>query len=277
MTMPMEVVLVRHGQSEQNLDVHAARAKDYSLWNETYRNRPVSQHRLSPLGRQQAAQAGKWLHENQLGYFDRRHVSDYARAKETAALLKVDGPGWYVDHFLREREWGDLDGLSWEEREDQAQDFFRKKAIDPFYGAPPNGESMAQLAIRLRIIFDTWHRECSDKRVIVVCHGEVMWGFRYLIERMTTERWVELESSDAPGDKIGNCQILHYTRRDPDTGVLAPHLNWMRSVSPTDKAMSGPGWTAIERKRFSDAELQAAATRIPQLFKYDSKGQPRPV
>ena len=35
----------------------------------------------------------------------------------------------------------------------------------------PNGESIAQLCLRIDGVLHTLHRECSDKRVLVVCHG----------------------------------------------------------------------------------------------------------
>jgi|GEM_PF-6131499 len=70
-----------------------------------------------------------------------------------------------------------------------------------------------------------------------------------------------------PGrSNLVNCQVLHYTRRDPETGELAAHLNWMRSVCPNEPANSLSGWHAIERKTFSDQQLLAAAQSIPRLF-----------
>jgi len=216
--MPIDLVLVRHGQSEQNKALKAVRSGNQSLITHGFLHTPDSQFRLSALGREQAQITGRWLQEKGLGFFDRRYVSDYARAKETAALLDLEGPNWYVEPTLREREWGVLDSLSWEEREEKMIVESRKKETDPFYWVPPNGESIAQMTVRLRGLLDTLHRECSDKRVIVVCHGEVMWGMRFMLERMSTTKWIQLERSQEPGVRIYNCQVLHYTRRNPETG-----------------------------------------------------------
>jgi NAD+ kinase len=206
------------------------------------------------------------MRQNGLADFERRYVSDYVRAKETASHLRLEGPDWYVDPALREREWGSLDGLSWEEREEQIKQDAHVRLKDPFYWVPPNGESIAQLTVRLRILLDTLHRECSDMRVIVVCHGEVMWALRFMIERMSVGTWMELEHSDDPGVKIYNCQILHYTRRDPESGAVLPHLDWMRSLCPCQPENHGPGWQLIERETFSNEDLLLEVQKSSHLF-----------
>lgn len=266
MTMPLDLILVRHGQSEQNHILHEARKGDNSL-DDLYRATPPSQFRLTDLGREQAEKTGAWLKAEGFGSFDRRYVSDYVRAKETAGHLDIAGPNWYVEHGLREREWGELDGMTWEDREKYFQTRAWEPSVDPLYWVPPNGESIAQMMMRIRTLLDTMHRECSDKQVIVVCHGEVMWAFRYLLERMSSQRWAELEASDEPGVKIYNCQVLHYTRRNPETQELSNHLNWMRSVCPSDTSNSGPGWIPIDRQTFTNAELLAMAEKAPSLLK----------
>lgn len=266
MAMPIDLVLVRHGQSEQNLASRFAKAGDNALYTEEFRARHVSQHRLTPKGRTQAKLAGDWLKANNLGYFDRRYASAYVRAMETAGLLGVDGPDWMVEPLLREREWGDFDDKTWEERTELSERSMQVRDTDPFYWIPPNGESIAQLTLRLRPLFNTLHRECFDKRVVIVCHGEVMWALRFILERMSIQRWAELENSKAPGVKIYNCQVLHYTRMNPETGALSDRLDWMRSVSPADTKNSGVGWEPIVRKRFSNAELLAMAEQVPMLF-----------
>lgn len=266
MTMPIDLVLVRHGESEQNFANRASKRGDHSLVLQPgYRERHPSRHPLTAQGRRQAEAAGEWLREN-FETFDRRYVSTYTRAMETAGLLQVPGTDWRADPLLREREWGELDGLSWEERHEKAEAAAMIQKTDPFYWIPPNGESLADVTVRLQKFFGTWNRQCSDQRVLVVCHGETMWALRFMIEQMTIERWMELEDSEEPGVKIFNCQILHYTRRDPMTGELSPHVDWMRSVNPYTPENSGAGWQRIERLRFSDDELLAMASKDAPLF-----------
>ncbi len=266
MAMPIDLILVRHGQSEQNLASHFAKKGDSSLYTKAFRSRHGSQHRLTVKGRTQAKKAGGWLKDNELGFFDRRYVSTYTRAVETAGLLEIDGPNWFVEPLLREREWGDFDSKPPEERLHLSEESLKQRDTDPFYWIPPNGESIAQLTNRLRPILNTLHRECSDKRVIIVCHGEVMSAFRFILERMTIEQWVEMDKSKEPGVKIFNCQVLHYTRRNPEDNKLSEHLDWKRSVSPADPSNSGEGWEKVIRKKFSDKELLTAARLVDPLF-----------
>lgn len=265
--MPVNLVLVRHGEGEHNLASRQSKRGDNSFADDPrYKQRHGSRHRLTAKGRWQAEQTAAWLNNNGLYQFDRRIVSTYTRAMETASGLCTVGPDWNLEQMLREREWGDLESMSWDERREVAEKSMAIRDTDPFYWIPPNGESMADLTIRLRSVLDTLHRECSDMNVIIVCHGEVMRGFRYLLERMSIERWMELETSDKPGDKIFNCQVLHYTRRNPVTNKLAKHLDWMRSVCPNQPSNNGPGWEPIIRQRFSDGELAAIVADTPALF-----------
>jgi NAD+ kinase len=266
MAMPIDLVFVRHGESEQNLASNRGKKGDSSLYTPEFKARHGSHHRLTKKGREQAGAAGDWLKKHDIAHFDRRYVSDYVRAKETAGLLDVQGPDWYVDYMLREREWGDFDGASWEERQEQTKDALVTKDTDPFYWIPPNGESIAQLTVRLRPLINTLHRECSDKRVVVVCHGEVMRAFRQLIERMDLATWAALDASRNDLDRIHNCQIIHYTRRNPDTGELSSHLDWMRSICPWDEAKSTNTWQKISRKHFSNAELLDIVSNTKHLF-----------
>jgi broad specificity phosphatase PhoE len=265
--MPIDLVLVRHGYSEQNFAIRAAKHNgDESLFTPEFCARHGSQHRLTAEGRRQAVQTGDWLRANGLGRFDRRYVSSYVRAKETAALLGLEGPDWYIDPLLREREWGELEGLTWDQRNEIMRQSAVTKDTDPFYWVPRGGESIAHVTVRLRMLLDTLHRECFDKRVIVVCHGEIMWAKRFMLERMTVEQWSDLESSKEPGVKLYNCQTLHYTRRNPASGELTQHLGWMRSICPHDESNSGPGWQPIVRRRLSNAELLEAVERVAPLF-----------
>ncbi|NTW22256.1 phosphoglycerate mutase family protein [Candidatus Falkowbacteria bacterium] len=256
MAMPLNLILVRHGESEGNVATALSKKGDDSKFTEEFLNRHSSTWRLTPKGVQQAIQSGDWVKQNIGGRFHRCYVSDYDRAKETAAGLGLTDAEWFVTYYLVERCWGDLDVMPFEERKQKFKENLRRKSMDPFYWVPTNGESMLDLLCsRLERILDTLHRECDGKDAIMVVHGEVMWGFRYILERMSHAEIMRLEHSDHPHDKIHNGQILHYTRKNPVTGEAAPYLNWMRSICPSDLTLSSNGWKVIERKRFTNDEL----------------------
>lgn len=268
--MPLDLVLVRHGESEGNIANRRSRAGDSSLFTEEYRKRPTSTLRLTEEGRRQAAEAGKWIRANFAGppYFDRYYVSHYVRAMETAALLDLPDAMWHGEFYLRERERGDIRTLPENERWEQFQESMARYALDPFYWRPPNGESLAELALRVDRVNDTLHRECTDKRVIIVCHGEVMWAERVRLERISPHDFKQHKKSC----RIENCQILHYTRRSPSTGEISPHLLWMRSICPWTPDGAKAKWQTIERTRFSNNDLLQVVEKYPRVFAEEQQG-----
>jgi NAD+ kinase len=270
MTMPIDLVLVRHGESEGNIANKRSRAGDHSAFTDEFRHRHSSHWRLTSCGVQQAKAAGQWLRQQfdrgeGNAPFDRFYASEYVRALETAAHLELPGAEWFRSAYLRERDWGQLDVMSDEERRQLFATELARRDRDGFYWAPPGGESMASLCLRIDRILSTLHRECSDQRIIVVCHGEVLWAFRVLLERMTQPQYRALDASDDPKDHLHNGHILHYTRRDPERGTLAPRYEWMRSVCPWDPKRSRNDWRAIERPRFTNAALLDEVEKIPRL------------
>jgi NAD+ kinase len=261
MTMPLDLVLVRHGESEGNVAFDLSRQGDPRHFTEEFMARHGSQWRLTIKGVEQAECAGAWLRQYLAPNFDRYYTSEYLRSMETAAHLGFTDAQWLCEFYLRERDWGIFSSMSHQERRQHYGEDLKRRKLDAFFWAPPNGESMADLCLRIDRILDTLHRECSDKRVLIVSHGEVMWAFRVRLERMSQARYRELDSSPDPRLKIHNCQILHYTRRDPQSGLVAPRLNWMRSICPTDSSLCDPAWEPIHRRMYSSAELLAIAEK----------------
>lgn len=267
MTMPIDLVLVRHGESEGNLANKRSRKGDHSDFTEEFKSRHNSLWRLTDRGREQARMAGEWIKRNISGKFDRYYASEYLRAMETAARLKMSGAVWYRDYYLRERDWGQLDVMSEEERNARFGDEIQRKKRDGFFWAPPGGESNANATLRVDRILDTLHRECALMKVLIVCHGEIMWGFRVRLERMPQSVYYDLHKSKDLFDKIHNCQVIHYSRKNPETGIIEPHLNWRRSVCPSDLSRSKNEWELVERPKFKNKDLMAEVNRVKRLIR----------
>lgn len=265
--MPIDLVLIRHAESEGNVASKWSRRGDHSAYTTKFRQRHSSQWRLTDRGVEQAQQAGIWVRENLGTNFDRYYVSEYIRAKETAVHLGFPNAEWFSDLYLRERDWGDLDVMPEDERHVKYGVALAKRKQDAFYWCPPNGESMASLCLRIDRVLDTLHRECGGKKVVIVCHGEVMWAFRVRLERMAQARYRELDLSTNPLNRIHNCQILQYSRIDPSSGDEAPYLGWMRSVCPFDPSLSTNEWEQIVRTRYSNTALLELVEQYPRLIK----------
>lgn len=270
MTMPIDLILVRHGQSEGNAANWRSRHDDHSAFTEEFRERHSSKWRLTDKGIEQARAAGQWLKENDTLPFDRHYTSEYIRAMETAYHLGLPQASWYLEFYLRERDYGKLDVLPDDQRRQRFAEDLERRKIDGFFWVPPGGgESLAQLCLRTDRVLNTLHRECGDKRVIAVCHGDTIWSFRVRLERMTQSRFHELDKSADPLDRLHNCQIIHYTRRDPVSGKLSPYLNWLRSVCPWDLSLSSNGWQEIRRQRMSNEMLLQMVREYPRLVNHD--------
>jgi len=84
---PMELVLVRHGQSEGNEAVARSKKGDLSAYVPDFQKKHSSSYRLTDKGLLQARVAGRYIREHVSEKFDRYYTSEYVRAMETAGLL----------------------------------------------------------------------------------------------------------------------------------------------------------------------------------------------
>ena len=147
-------------------------------------HRHTSRWRLTDRGRRQATTAGEYLRSEYPQGFDRYCTSEYLRAMETAGRLDLHDASWHADVTLRERDWGQFDLLSAQARQELMGDEMRRQELDAFLYSPPSGESLAQVAERVDRFVQKQHTKRPQQRIVVVCHGEVMWALRTRIERL---------------------------------------------------------------------------------------------
>lgn len=269
--MPIDLVLVRHGQSEGNLANRYSETGDNSLFTQDFRNRHSSSFRLSKLGVEQAIITGEWIKKEffkNSGGFDRYFTSEYVRAMETASLMNLPNANWYRDVYLTERDWGQLDICPDNERRERFGEVMDKRIVQPFFWKPPNGESFVDLCLRIDRVLQTLHRECGDKKVLIVCHGEVMRAFQVRLERMSQARFKQLTFSKNYWDRIYNCEVIHYTRRNPRDNQLAKHLDWVRKIRPNEKdegKVKITSWLDIKRETYSNEQLLSEVSSQPTM------------
>ncbi|OGC44451.1 hypothetical protein A2V54_00320 [candidate division WWE3 bacterium RBG_19FT_COMBO_53_11] len=256
---PLELVFVRHGESEGNVATDAAEHGDSSYFTKEFSQRHSSTYDLTPRGVGQSRAAGKWITANiNGGKFDAYYCSTYVRARKTAGYLGLPGARWYIRDYIREHDWGNLDAMTDEERWAKYPEVMRKRDISKFYFASPGGESMADMAVRVRVgILTTLYRDLPNGRGIVVTHGNVMWPIRIIMEGWLPEEFQALRDRHDPKDKIYNCQILQYTRIDPVSGEISEKFGWVRSVCPWDLSLSPNKWQEVAHKKYTNEELVA--------------------
>ena len=264
-----DVVLVRHGESEGNVAFNRSMAGDHSLYTGPFLERHSSFWRLTDRGRAQALTTGDWMRDN-LGSsfkFDGHFTSEYLRAMETASLLQLPSARWKPEVMLRERDWGEYDLASQHERRVAFHHYEARRRRESLFWAPPGGESLAQVVQRVDSVLLFVNRRYNGGRVAFVCHGELMWAFRLRFERLTQLRYREMQADPQVNERIHNCQVVHYTRRDPFTGELHPDFRFMRSVCPWDLDLSDNEWRPVDRSGgLGDDEMMRSVERYPRMY-----------
>lgn len=128
---------------------------------------------LSPLGRRQVEALAARLRETPI---DTIVSSDLPRAQESARML-AEGRGrkLTLDPDLREVSLGEWEGLTAAEARLRDPELFHDWRDDGLRHAPPQGETVEQLATRVRQAWNRWHDgSSSGGTTIWVTHGGVI-------------------------------------------------------------------------------------------------------
>lgn len=177
------LVLVRHGQSEYNLQ------NLFTGWLDP---------KLTPKGEEEARKAAHAIQK-----LDFKPVmaftSDLSRAQQTLKLileeLKLQTLPITKDKALNERHYGDLQGKN---KAEAAQKFGEEQVHiwrRSFDIPPPNGESLKDTAARTLPYFKSqiMPQLKAGKDVLVVAHGNSLRSIVMDIEKMTPEQILKTE------------------------------------------------------------------------------------
>jgi probable phosphoglycerate mutase len=208
------LVLLRHGESRRNIDRQAAQAIGALEFGGSIRDVDVP---LTPRGTKQAEETGRYLATK--FRFQRVFVSPYLRAVQTAQLVMQPFPDpveLSCEERIREKEFGILDGLTRDGiTKKYPEEARRREREGKYYYRPPGGESYPDVALRVHSFLGTLARECVKQSVLVVCHSVVVLIFRRLLERLSEQRFLEIDLD--PDQDICNCSVTWY-EFDPQTG-----------------------------------------------------------
>lgn len=178
-----DLYLIRHGQSEGNVDPSV------------YYTKPDSEIELTIHGKKQAHECGQTLSET-LGDSPEIYFSPYRRAYETANLIAKQFKYATLEEcdLLRERTWGYLreivdGGL-------KTDDHFK------FFYRPFGGESFADAHARAILFLNKLRAHPSRSPVIIVSHGEWIRVALMHINKLTIAEFEERRKNPY------NCQII---------------------------------------------------------------------
>jgi 2,3-bisphosphoglycerate-dependent phosphoglycerate mutase len=177
------LVLVRHGQSEWNLQNLFTGWKDPGL---------------TKLGIEEATTAGSRLKARGLA-FDVAYTSVLNRAQETLRLMLAElgqtGLDEHRDQALNERDYGDLSGLNKDDArqrwgEDQVHIWRRSYDV-----SPPGGESLRDTGARVWPYYLTriLPEVMRGRRVLVSAHGNSLRSLVMVLDRLTPDQVLQLE------------------------------------------------------------------------------------
>ncbi len=177
-----KLVLVRHGQSQWNLENRFTGWIDISL---------------TDAGREEAADAGRKLKAAGIT-LDEAFTSVLVRAIDTLTIcLEAGGYGELPttkDQALNERHYGDLQGLNKAETALQFGDAQVKIWRRSYDVPPPNGESLKDTAARtLPYYYDKILPELkAGKNVIISAHGNSLRAIVMKLDNLSEQEIVEL-------------------------------------------------------------------------------------
>lgn len=127
--------------------------------------------RLTDLGRQQsAAFAGRFQHLKLAGIYS----SDLYRCRVAAdqiALLQQVQPEYSEE--LRELHIGDWQGQTWQQLQRDYPELWQARLDDIVNVSPPAGESLLQMAERVRPVIKRIVAAHAGREIVIVAHGGV--------------------------------------------------------------------------------------------------------
>jgi len=201
---PSRLVIVRHGQSEQNiiLDLLEEDLEAFLKQQKMIRDADVP---LTETGVWQAQQIGLFLAEYEP--FDYCFSSPYKRTLQTSDGI-VSNLGYdlriFKENRLREKEFGRLHGFKTAEiREIYPEEFRDRERDGKYWYRLPRGENYPDVEMRVHSFLDKLTRDFGGKNILVVTHQVPYKMFRALFEHLDEEGVLALE--DAP-----NCGIQEY-------------------------------------------------------------------
>jgi broad specificity phosphatase PhoE len=261
---------MRHGESEGNLVrtlyEQGAPHKHEARLMKTH----TSERRLTQKGVEQAKTAGEWLRANWFqsttdeGFLPEFYVSPYIRAVETAGNLGF-GDHWHTDNRIVERNWGQLDMLTYDERLQKFGEVMDYDDSEAFFWRPSDGETLQDMMNRLRDFIRTLHKKCKHKNVLVVCHGETMWAFRTILEHWSPQMLASTMRERNSQMKHLNCRIIHYERDMNSGSRIFSRVRFIDPTHPHDRSRN-LDWQRIRKSTHSHQELREYANSFPRLL-----------
>ena len=178
----MNLILIRHGQSEWNA------LNQFTGWKDPD---------LTVKGIEEAHNAGKIINNLRIN-FDLVYTSALVRAQNTAKIIlkEINQPlSTIKNQALNERNYGDLAGLN----KDDARNRWGNEQVHiwrrSYDSPPPGGESLKDTGERVLPFFmkEILPHVCEGKNVLVAAHGNSLRSLIKFLDNISDEDIVKLE------------------------------------------------------------------------------------
>ena len=264
--LPLNIILIRHGESEGNLAKNLAlEDNNNKLFDKLeYRRNPF--YRLTNNGIKQIIKTGEWIKKNIHLNIDKYFTSEYIRALETSVNLNINGAIWNTNSYLRERDNGILSGLSPDYKNKNYSDEMIRKDETLFYYSPPGGESVVNCMQRANLFVN--HLEYNKyNNILAVCHGGIMNSFRLLFENIRNTDFDKINNMKSGSEHIHNGHILWYSRVNPFTKEIHDTYKWLYSICPYKNYddYNINNWNEINIKSYTNEDLKIIIDKIKPI------------
>ena len=171
--IPRQIWLVRHGQTD---------------WNLTRRYLSHSDRLLTTFGQGQAAALARFFSARKI---DGVLHTGLARTQATAqAIVGTRAIHVVCDEAWREANHGDWEGLTYKEVLQRMPADAQQRFADPVNNAPRNGESLAQMAQRVWVAWQSLGQRFPKQRIVIVTHaGPIQAVLCQLMHTPLHEHW----------------------------------------------------------------------------------------
>jgi broad specificity phosphatase PhoE len=218
---PNRIILVRHGESEGNLD------------DTVYERVPDHRIGLTSKGFEQARQTGAAIREVLDGETAAVYVSPYVRTRQTfeALALPVAERDVRVEPRLREQDWANFQNPA-----DIAEQKEQRDRYGHFFYRFREGESGSDVYDRVSTFLESMHRNfevpTAPRNVVIVTHGLTMRLFCMRWFQWSVEYFESLENPE-------NAQpVVLLRQQDCHYRLESPFTQWDTSVVPTERERS---------------------------------------
>ena len=205
---PNRIILIRHGESEGNVDKNQYQfVPDYAL-------------NLTSNGIDQARRAGGKIKEIVGAESISAYVSPYYRTRQTFQQLNIalesNIARMVEDPRIREQDWGHL-----RHPDDNEEIIQQRDQYSTFYYRIPDGESGADVFDRVSTFLETLYRDFNKpdypQNTLIVTHGMTLRMFLMRWFHWTVEEFGQVYNPH-------NCQIVVMEKQSNDKYILTADL-----------------------------------------------------